>query len=207
MNYEIILATNNKHKLQEVREILSPQGIVVYGLSDLMLAPEELEENGNNYAENALIKAKAVQKLTTMPIIADDSGIEILSMDNKPGLHTARFADSCGGYQQAFEEIFRQIKGKDRSAKFKCTIVLLNVEERPLIFEGIVPGHIAEEPYGEGGFGYDPIFICDEENKTYAEIPQAIKNKVSHRGKALLKLITYLKINGLIKKPSCHHHE
>lgn len=206
MNYEIILATNNKHKLQEVREILSPQGIVVYGLSDLMLEPEEVEENGATYAENALIKAKSVQKLTTMPIIADDSGIEILSMDNKPGLHTARFAESCGGYEEAFKKILKQIEGKDRSARFMCTIVLLNVDEKPLIFEGIVPGHIAEKPYGEGGFGYDPIFICDEEGKTYAEIPQERKNKVSHRGKALLKLITFLKINGLIKKPSCHHH-
>lgn len=199
MNYEMIFATNNKHKLQEVREILSPKGIVVYGLSDLLLKPEEVEENGNNYAENALIKAKAVQKLTIMPVIADDSGLEILSMDNKPGLHTARFAEDCGGYENAFKEILKNIDGKDRSATFKCTIVLLNVDEQPRIFEGIVPGHIAEKPYGEGGFGYDPIFVCDEADKTYAEIDKEMKNKVSHRAKALLKMVTYLRINQKIR--------
>ena len=199
MNYEMIFATNNKHKLQEVREILSPKGIVVYGLSDLLLKPEEVEENGKDYAENALIKAKTVQKLTIMPVIADDSGLEVLSMNNKPGLHTARFADECGGYPNAFKEILKNIEGKDRSARFMCTIVLLNVDDRPLIFEGKVPGHIAEQPYGEGGFGYDPIFVCDEVGKTYAEIDKATKNKVSHRAKALLKMVTYLRINQKIK--------
>lgn len=199
MNYEIILATNNKHKLQEVREILSPKGFIVYGLNDLQLNPGEVEENGKNYAENALIKAKSVQKLTKMPIIADDTGLEILAMDNRPGLYTARFAESLGGHENAFKEIFKEVEGKDRSARFCCTIVLLNVEDKPLIFEGVVPGKIAEEPYGKGGFGYDPIFVCDEVNKTYAEIPQEIKNKVSHRAKALLKLVTYMKINQLIK--------
>ena len=92
MNYEIILATNNKHKLKEVREILSPHKIVVYGLSDLMAKPEEVNENGKTYAENALIKAKAVQKITTMPIISDDSGLEITALNNEPGLHSARYA-------------------------------------------------------------------------------------------------------------------
>ncbi len=199
MNYEMIFATNNKHKLQEVREILSPKGIVVYGLSDLLLKPEEAEENGKDYAENALIKAKAVQKLTILPVIADDSGLEVLSMDNKPGLHTARFADQCGGYQNAFNEIFKQIENKDRSARFMCTIALLNVDDKPLIFEGKVPGHIAEQAYGEGGFGYDPIFVCDEVGKTYAELDKATKNKVSHRAKALLKMVTFLRIARKIK--------
>ena len=80
-----------------------------------------------------------------------------------------------------------------------CDIILLNEGDKPLLFEGIVPGHIAEEPYGEGGFGYDPIFIADELNKTYAEMTQEEKNKVSHRGKALKKLLTYLRINGKAK--------
>lgn len=199
INKEIILATNNKHKLQEVREILSPKGFIVYGLSDLQLHPEEVEENGNTYRENALIKAKSVQKLTSLPIIADDSGLEVLSMDNKPGIHTARFAESCGGFDNAFKEIFKNIEGKDRSAKFMCSICLLNVEDKPLYFDAAIPGHIAEKPYGNGGFGFDPIFVCDEEGMTYAEIPQEKKNKVSHRGRALLKLVTYFRINQLIK--------
>ena len=197
MNYEIVLATNNAHKLKEVREILSPHKIVVYGLNDLNLKPEDVEENADNYYGNALIKAKSVQKLTDLPIIADDSGLEIEAMDNKPGLKSARFASEHGGHDKAIKAILDFLKDKDnRKARFICDIVLLNVEKEPLLFEGIVPGHIAEEPYGEGGFGYDPIFICDELNKTYAEMSNIEKNKVSHRGKALKKLLTYLKING-----------
>ena len=197
MNYEIILATNNAHKLKEVREILSPHKIVVYGLNDLNLKSEDAEENADTYQGNALIKARSVQKLTTMPIIADDSGLEILAMDNKPGLKSARFASECGGHDKAIQTILDYLKDKeDRSARFICDIILLNEGDKPLLFEGIVPGHIADKPFGEGGFGYDPIFVCDELNKTYAEMSQEEKNKVSHRGKALKKLLTYLKING-----------
>ena len=136
MNYEIILATNNKHKLKEVREILSPHKIVVYGLSDLMAKPEEVNENGKTYAENALIKAKAVQKITTMPIISDDSGLEITALNNEPGLHSARYASSLGGHDNAIKEILKRLEDKDdRSARFVCDIVLLNVDKKPLIHQ------------------------------------------------------------------------
>ena len=198
MNYEIVLATNNKHKLKEVREILSPHKIVVYGLSDLNLKPEEVEENGQTYADNAIIKAKAVQKLTTMPIIADDSGLEIKALNNEPGIHSARYAESLGGHDNAIKEIFKRLEDKeDRSARFVCDIVLLNVDKNPLLFEGIAPGTIAHEKMGEGGFGYDPIFISDETNTCFA-LMGAEKNTVSHRAKALKKLLTYLKINGFV---------
>ena len=196
MNFEIVLATNNKHKLQEVREILSPHKITVYGLNDLNLKVEDVEENADTYLGNALIKAKAVQKVTTLPIIADDSGLEIEAMDNQPGLHSARFATEHGGHDNAIKAILNYLEDKDnRNARFICDIVLLNMEDKPLLFEGIVPGHIAKEPYGKGGFGYDPIFVAKELDKTYAEMGQEEKNKVSHRGKALKKLLTYLKIN------------
>ncbi len=197
MNYEIILATNNKHKLQEVRQILSPHKIVVYGLDDLLLKPEEVEENADSYYGNALIKAKSVQALTTMPIIADDSGLEIEAMDNQPGLHSARFAKEKGGHKEAIKYILSFLKDKDnRKARFHCDIVLLNEGDKPLLFEGIVEGRIAEEAKGDTGFGYDPIFFSEEYQKTYAEMTQEEKNKASHRGKALKKLITYLRING-----------
>ena len=200
MNYEIILATNNKHKLQEVRQILSPHKIVVYGLNDLNLKPEEAIENGKNYFENALIKAKTVQKLTKMPIIADDSGLEIEAMDNQPGLRSARFAEECGGHEKAIEKILDNLKNTDnRKARFVCDIVLLNVEDKPLLFEGIAPGRIADEPFGKGGFGYDPIFICDDTNMRYAEMSAESKNIFSHRGRALKKLLAYLRINGYAK--------
>ena len=198
MNYEIILATNNKHKLKEVREILSPHKIVVYGLNDLNIKLPEVEENGNTYAENALIKAKAVQAFTTMPIIADDSGLEITALNNEPGLHSARYAESLGGHDNAIKEILKRLEDKkDRSARFVCDIILLNVEKEPRLFEGVAKGKIAQEKMGEGGFGYDPIFISDETGECFALMKEN-KNTVSHRAKALKKLLTYLKINGFV---------
>ena len=198
MNYEIVLATNNKHKLKEVREILSPHKIIVYGLSDLSSKLPDVEENGTTYAENALIKARAVQKITSMPIISDDSGLEISALNNEPGLHSARYASSLGGHDNAIKEILERLKDKeDRSARFVCDIVLLNVEDKPLVFEGIAKGHIAQEKMGEGGFGYDPIFISDETGECFALMKEN-KNTISHRAKALKKLLTYLKINGFV---------
>lgn len=199
MNFELILATNNKHKLKEVREILAPHNVIVYGLSDLNLQPKDVVENGANYQENALIKAKAVQELTTMPIISDDSGLEITALNNEPGLHSARYASSLGGHDNAIKEILNRLKDKeDRSARFVCDIVLLNVGDKPLVFEGVAEGTIAFEKQGEGGFGYDPIFISKETGECFGVMGQAQKNTVSHRAKALNKLLTYLKINGFV---------
>ena len=198
MNFEIILATNNKHKLKEVREILLPHKIIVYGLDDLNLKPAEAEENGKNYVENALIKAKAVQALTKMPVISDDSGLEIMALNKEPGLHSARYALSLGGHDNAIKEILKRLEGKeDRSARFVCDIVMLNVDDKPLVFEGIAEGTIAKEKMGEGGFGYDPIFISKETNQCFAVMGEE-KNTISHRAKALNKMVTYLKINGFV---------
>lgn len=199
MNFEIILATNNKHKLEEVRAILSPHKIVVYGLKDLNLHPEEVEENETTYFGNALLKAKAVAKLTNMPIIADDSGLEIEALNNEPGLFSARYAESLGGHDNAIKDILRRLEDKPRDARFVCNIVLLNVQSSPLKFEGIVEGKIATSTSGVSGFGYDPIFIEGTTNKTYASMTQEEKNKLSHRGKALTKLLTFLRINQSIK--------
>ena len=198
MNFEIILATNNQHKLKEVREILTPHKIIVYGLKDLSIKLPEVEENGKTYAENALIKAKAVQQFTTMPIISDDSGLEITALNNEPGLHSARYAESLGGHDNAIKEILKRLEGKgDRSARFVCDIVLLNVDKEPRVFEGIAEGTIAEQKMGEGGFGYDPVFISKETGECFALMKEN-KNTVSHRAKALNKLLTYLKINGFV---------
>lgn len=199
MNFEMLFATSNKHKLQEVREILSPHGIIVYGINDLNLSPRDVIEDGKDYFSNALIKAKALQELTNMPIISDDSGLEIVSLDNKPGLYSARFASQYGGHAKAIEEILKELKGKpNREAYFICSICLLNVENKPLKFEARVKGNIANSPDGTSGFGYDPIFIEEKLNKTYGLMTKEEKNQHSHRAKALKKLIVYLKINHLI---------
>lgn len=197
MNFELLVATNNAHKLQEIRQILSPYHITVYGMKDLNIDIGEIIEDGETYFDNALIKAKALQKVTSMPIIADDSGLEIEALGWKPGIHSARYAENFGGHLNTIKHILEEIKGKSRRARFVCDIVLVNVEDKPLKFEGIVNGVIAEEIHGEGGFGYDPVFIEDTLKKTYASMSQEEKNRVSHRGIALKKLLAYLRINNL----------
>lgn len=199
MNFELVVATNNAHKLKEIRAILSPHKITVYGLNDLNLHPKEVEENGKTYKDNALIKAESVAKLTTLPIIADDSGLEILSLNNKPGIYSARFASEHNGYEETFKYIERELTNKDKSAVFICNIILINVEDRPLLFEGRVEGEIVKPVKAYNGFGYDPIFFVKEAGKTYAEMSDEEKNKCSHRGKALQKLLMYLRISGLSK--------
>ena len=195
MNFELLVATNNAHKLKEIRKILSPYHITVYGMKDLNIDIGEVVEDADTYYGNALIKAKALQKVSTMPIIADDSGLEIEAMDNAPGIFSARYASSFGGHDKAIGHILEVLKGKNRNAKFICDIVLVNVTKEPLKFEAVIPGKIAEAIDGEGGFGYDPIFIEEKSGKTYASMSEDEKNQVSHRGVALKKLLTYLRIN------------
>ncbi len=197
MAFDILVATNNAHKLKEIKEILTPFHINVYGLKEVNIEMPEVEENGNTYYENALIKANALKALTKMAIIADDSGIEIEALgEHVPGIKSARYAASFGGYPQTFEHIFKELEGKSRKAHFYCDIVLLNVEDKPLLFQGIVPGRIVNKVTDQSTFGYDPIFIEDTLNKTYASMSEEEKNKVSHRALALKKLLEYLKNNG-----------
>lgn len=199
MNFELLVATNNAHKLKEIRTILSPYHITVYGMKDLNIDIGEVEENGQTYFENALIKAKALQKVTTLPIIADDSGIEIDALgEHVPGIHSSRYAESFGGYSQTFDHIFDALKdGKSRKARFFCDICLVNVEDKPLLFEGIVEGEIVKEITDQSDFGYDPIFFENTLQKTYAAMSDEEKNSVSHRALALKKLLFYLMINKL----------
>ena len=210
MYYEILFASGNKHKVDEVRAILAPHGITVYGLKDVNLSIDDVEENGSTYKENALIKAEAAAKLTTLPVFADDSGMEVVALNNIPGIHSARYASSMGGHTNAMNKILDDLKDKDdRTAYFICDIILLNVEDRPLYFSSKVEGKIADTIEGVNGFGYDPIFVCKEANKRYSELTPEEKNTISHRAKALKKMLAYLKINGLIKpgkaKPHSHH--
>lgn len=200
MNFEIVFATSNEHKLKEVREILCPHGIIVYGLKDLNIDISDVIENGKTYYENALIKAEAVKRFTSFPIIADDSGLEISALNNIPGLYSARFAKEKGGHKKACEYLLKELEGKDKSAKFVCYIVLLNVEKKPLKFIGEAKGTFVKYTKGENGFGYDPSFYSFDLNKTFADASEEEKNIYSHRAKALQKLLIFLKINKFINK-------
>ena len=184
---DIIIATGNENKVREIRQILS-------GLSDKVISMKEagiscdIEENGETFAENALIKARAVAAHCDGVVIADDSGLCVDAMGGAPGVYSARFMGEETPYSEknaAIIETLSGLEGQDRSARFVCAMagVLPNGEE--FVVEGVMEGQIAKESAGENGFGYDPIFFLPEYGKTSAEIAPEEKNRISHRGKAL----------------------
>ncbi len=199
MNYEIVVATTNDSKMKEYRELIKGLPITLYSIKDLNLNIE-VEENGTTYKENALIKAKALQKFTNLPILSDDSGIEIDFLgQNFPGVHTHRYASENGGFPFVNEMIIKKYKNeKNRHACYHCAIVVLNIDTKPLYFEGLCEGSIDNEIKGSNGFGFDPIFISSELNMNLGLASEIEKNKVSHRFKAFRKFLTYLKVYNLI---------
>ena len=196
--FDLLVATNNAHKIHEYEEMFSPYGIKVHSPKELGIHVDP-EENGTTYEENSLIKAKALQEFTKMPIIADDSGLNVVALNGFPGIHSSRFASSHGGNQVANLELIKMLnQHEDKSAYFTCVITLLNVEDRPVVFKGECPGYILDKPQGEGGFGYDPIFYSKEARMCFGVAPEEIKNKYSHRALALEQLLDYLKSKELI---------
>lgn len=195
---ELVVATNNAHKVKEYAEMFEGYNIKFYSMKDLGIVCNP-DEDGKTYEENSLIKASALAKLTKLPVIADDSGLNVVALGNFPGIHSSRFADSLGGNKFANVELIKRLEPfKDKSAFFSCVITLMNIEEKPLQFIGICKGHILDKPVGEGGFGYDPIFYSQEAKMAFGEAPSEIKNKYSHRAKAVEQLIKYLTSKGLI---------
>lgn len=196
--FDLLVASNNQHKIKEYQEMFFGYDVKVHSPKELGIHVEP-DETGTTYEENSLIKAKALAKFTKMAIIADDSGLNVVALDGFPGIHSSRFADSCGGNKFANPELIKKLEPfEDKSAYFTCVITLLNVDEKPVIFKGICPGKILNSPEGEGGFGYDPIFFSNEANQCFGTAPEEIKNKYSHRAKAMEQLIEYLKAKQLI---------
>lgn len=197
MYKQIVLATHNKNKLREYREILSPLHFTVIGEDDLNIEGEP-EEIGTTYRENAYIKAKYLSNFVEYPVIADDSGIEIEALgDHFPGIQSNRYAKSLGeNYKESNKKILEKMEGvENRNAAFHCCICLIEKGNiKPLFFEGICEGHILTEAKGENGFGYDPIFHSNEGNLDFGTASEKEKNMVSHRYKALKKLLLYLSI-------------
>lgn len=196
---KLLIASNNAHKIKEFREMFSKYNVEVFSPNDLDIHVNPVED-GETYEANSLIKAKALAEFTDMPIIADDSGLNVVALNNFPGINSSRFADSKGGNKFANPALIEMLKPyEDKSAFFACVITLLNVEDKPVVFKGICPGHIMDKPDGENGFGYDPIFFSDEANCSFGTCPEEIKNKYSHRAKALEQLLNYLKNKNLLK--------
>lgn len=196
--FDLLVASNNQHKIKEYQEMFEGYDVKVHSPKELGINVNP-DETGTTYEENSLIKAKALAEFTKMPIIADDSGLNVVALGNFPGIHSSRFADSWGGNTVANLKLIEKLAGfPDKSAFFTCVITLLNVEEKPVVFKGICPGRILNKPEGEGGFGYDPIFYSDEAKQCFGTAGEEIKNKYSHRAKAMEQLIKYLNSKNLI---------
>lgn len=181
----IILASNNKDKVKEVKEILKGYDIISMKEAGIDV---DIEENGTTFEENALIKARAIMKLTGQITMADDSGLEIDYLNKAPGVYSARFMGHDTSYDiknKALIQKLEGVKGSDRSGRFVCAIVVCFPDGREIVKRGTMEGLIAEEIKGDNGFGYDPIVYLPEYGKTSGELAPEEKNKISHRGKAL----------------------
>ncbi len=189
---EIMIATSNAHKVEEFREMLGPLGIQVRSLLDLE-EKVEIEETGTTFAENAMIKALSIHERLGIPVISDDSGLEVDAMDKAPGVYSARFLGYDTPYEEKNQYIMDQVKGKTRTARYVCAIAYVEEDGAGHVFTGVVEGEIADHARGEKGFGYDPIFYYPPYDATLAEVSEEKKNAISHRGRALAQLIAYMK--------------
>ena len=186
----LVFATNNPHKLQEVREILQDKfhikSLVEIGCFD------EIPETSPTIEGNALQKAQYIAEHFSTPCFADDTGLEVEALDGDPGVYSARYAGENATYDDNVEKLLEELKGNpDRRARFKSVVALAD-GDRELLFEGIINGTIIHERRGTSGFGYDPVFVPEGYDQTFAEMPLALKNSISHRALAVEKLVNYL---------------
>ena len=185
------MATRNPHKTRELQQILGSD----FTVRDLRAHSEisEIAETGTSFEENAKLKALAVSRKLPGLVAADDSGLEVDALGGAPGIYSARYAGANATNKERIDTLLEKLaridaKKEQRSARFRCVLALARNGDVLGTFEGIVEGQIADRPRGEGGFGYDPIFLPDGFGKTFAELPIEIKNRVSHRAKAIARL-------------------
>lgn len=200
---KIVFATNNQHKLQEIRDILGSEFEIV-SLKDIG-CDVDIPETGNTLEENAMQKAQYVYDHYNLSCFADDTGLEVEALNGEPGVHSARYAEGTDHDSEAnMAKLLRNLEGKDnRKARFRTVIALIQKQDicpcgctsikKVNRFEGIVDGSIATEKHGTAGFGYDPIFVPEGYDKSFAELGESIKNSISHRARAVAKLAEYLK--------------
>lgn len=187
---ELIFATNNKHKIREVSDLLDNR-FNILALADVSIT-EDIPEDADNLADNALYKARYVHERTGINVFADDTGLEVNALNGAPGVHSARYAGADRNPDDNIIKLLEQLEGvTNRRARFR-TVIALIFENREYLFEGIVEGEIIQNRKGTGGFGYDPVFMAQGYDKTFAEIPLSEKNMISHRAQAMKKLIAFL---------------
>ncbi len=187
---DIVFASNNAHKLDEVRSKL-PASYNVVSLKEV-LGEVDIPETGQTLDENAIIKAKYVFDRTGKNCFADDTGLEIAALNGEPGVYSARYAGDDCSFQDNMVKVLENLDGKaDRSAKFR-TVICLYLDGKQYLFEGQVDGEILTEEHGDEGFGYDPIFLPSGFEQSFAQMTLEQKNQISHRGRAVQKLVDFL---------------
>jgi len=187
---EIIIASSNNHKLQEIRKIL-PKSCVLYTLKEIGVT-EDIIENGTTFYENSFIKATFINSKKYKNILADDSGLEVKALNNEPGVYSSRYAGEPADSEKNIDKLLAKLNGiKNRNARF-VTVLCFIKDNVTNYFEGEVKGRITTERKGENGFGYDPVFIPEGYSKTFAEMEAEEKNLISHRANALKKFAAFL---------------
>lgn len=195
MTKRIVLASNNPGKVREINQMLGGLPLSVVPQSDFKVP--EAEETGLTFVENALLKARHASRHTGLPAIADDSGIEVDYLNGAPGIYSARYAGKSASDEQNLRKLLADLDGipeAERTARFQCLMVYLRHEfdPTPVICRGTWEGRILLEPHGANGFGYDPVFFVPTHDCSAAELPPEVKNKLSHRGQALRKMVEAL---------------
>ena len=188
---DLVFATNNKHKLLEINKILNDT-FRILNLNDINCIVD-IPETGETLEANASQKAWYIYEKYKVNCFADDTGLEISALNNAPGVYSARYAGEARSSEGNMEKVLLELAGKkERKAQFR-TVISLIIDGKEMLFEGVVKGQIIEGKKGGKGFGYDPIFMPDGYNKTFAEMGMTLKNKISHRANAVNKLSAYLK--------------
>ena len=192
----IVVATMNKGKLREFRELLKPLNAEILGLEDVG-AYADVEESGSSFVENARIKALAYSGMTTHPVLADDSGLEVKALGGQPGIHSARHAGPGASDQDRIDKLLNELEkaGGSRDARFFCALAVAHNGVIVNEADGECTGAITDAPRGDNGFCYDPIFLVPALGKTYAELSNKEKDTLSHRARAVASLLKQLGIN------------
>lgn len=192
---KIIMATTNKNKVREISEMLQGTDISIVSLAECGI-DIDIEENGETFAENALIKARAISEITKEIVLADDSGLVIDALNGEPGVHSSRFMGEDTSYEiknNAILDMLKDVPEEKRGARFVCSMALVYPDGTEKTVDGVFEGRIGYEIAGTNGFGYDPIFYVPEKSMTSAELSPEEKNEMSHRGKALKMIVEELK--------------